>query len=215
LTSSRRVAREGLPRPRRGDSARADGASAASTPSDTSRPGPVQQGKKICVARIGAAHGISGEVRLWPFTGDPQAVGRYGALDTSDGRSIEIESLRATKGFFIARIRGVTDRNGAERLRNVDLFVPRDRLPPPAADEYYYADLIGLAAEDTSGHPIGTVIAIHDFGAGDLLEIVPPGGGETTLLPFTAAVAPKVDIAAGRIVLDPPAEIEAEPADPQ
>ncbi len=182
---------------------------------EASRPSPVLQGKKICVARIGAAHGVAGEVRLWPFTGDPQAVGRYGALDTGDGRRIEITSLRAAKGFFIARIRGVTDRDGAERLRNVDLFVPRDRLPPPAADEYYYADLIGLAAEDTGGHPIGTVIAVHDFGAGDLLEIVPPGGGETLLLPFTAAVAPMVDIAAGRIVLDPPTEIEAEPGDPQ
>jgi 16S rRNA processing protein RimM len=187
----------------------------ASPPAETRQPGPVQQGKQICVARIGAAHGTTGEVRLWPFTGDPRAVGRYGALDTADGRSIEIESLRPTKGFFIARIKGVTDRNDAERLRNVDLFVPRDRLPPPAADEYYYADLIGLAAEDANGSPIGTIIAIHDFGAGDLLEIVPPGGGETMLLPFTAAVAPKVDIAAGRIVLDPPAEIEAEPADPQ
>jgi 16S rRNA processing protein RimM len=207
--------RDGLPRRGRGESARADGASGASIPMDPSRSSPVQQGKKICVARTGAAHGVAGEVRLWPFTADPQAVGRYGALDTGDGRSIEIESLRAAKGFFIARIRGVTDRNSAEQLRNVDLFVPRDRLPPPAADEYYYADLIGLAAEDTGGRPIGTVIAIHDFGAGNLLEIVPPGGGETLLLPFTAAAAPKVDVAAGRIVLDPPTEIEADPADPQ
>jgi 16S rRNA processing protein RimM len=215
LTSSRRVARDGLPRQHRGEAVRADGAPAVSRPSDAGRPGPVRQGKQICVARIGAAHGTTGEVRLWPFTGDPQAVGRYGALDTADGRSIEIESLRPTKGFFIARLKGVTDRNGAERLRNIDLFVPRDRLPPPAADEYYYADLIGLAAEDTNGGSIGTVIAIHDFGAGDLLEIVPPGGGETILLPFTAVLAPKVDIAAGRIVLDLPAEIEADPADPQ
>ena len=166
------------------------------------------------MARIGAAHGTTGEVKLWPFTADPQAVGRYGALDAADGRSIEIEQLRPAKGFFIARIKGVTDRNGAERLCNVDLFVPRDRLPPPAADEYYYADLIGLAAEDAAGRPIGTVIAIHDFGAGDLLEIEPASGGETMLLPFTAAVAPNVDIAARRIVLDPPAEIEADSADP-
>jgi 16S rRNA processing protein RimM len=172
-----------------------------------------QQGKQICVARIGAAHGTSGEVRLWPFTADPQSVCSYGALATADGRSIEIEQLRPIKGFFIARIKGVTDRNGAEQLRNVELFLPRDRLPAPAQDEYYYADLIGLAAEDMSGRPIGTIIAIHDFGAGDLLEVVPAGGGETMLLPFTAAVVPKVDIAAGRIVIDPPAEIEADSAD--
>jgi 16S rRNA processing protein RimM len=186
----------------------------APQPAATSGP-PVRTGKQICVARIGAAHGTIGEVRLWPFTGDPQAIGRYGALDTADGRRIEIASLRPAKGFFIARIKGVTDRNGAEALRNIDLFVPRDRLPPPAADEYYHADLIGLAAEDTHGRPLGIVIAVHDFGAGDLLEIVPPGGGETRLLPFTAAVVPQVDIPTGRIVLDPPAEIEAEPADLQ
>ena len=164
------------------------------------------------MARIGAAHGTTGEVRLWPFTGDPKAVGRYGVLETTDGRTIEFESMRPTKGFFIARIKGVADRNGAEQLRNADLFVPRDRLPAPAKDEYYYADLIGLAAADTQGRAIGTVIAIHDFGAGDLLEIVPPGGGETMLLPFTAAVVPEVDIAAGRIVLDPPTEVEADSA---
>jgi 16S rRNA processing protein RimM len=181
-------------------------------PADAARqPAPARAGRRICVARIGAAHGTTGEVRLWSFTGDAGAVGRYGALETADGRSIEIESLRPAKGHFIARIKGVTDRNGAERLRNVDLFVPRDRLPPPAPDEYYYADLIGLVAEDLAGGPIGTVIAVHDFGAGDLLEIVPQGGGETRLLPFTSAVAPQVDIAAGRIVLDPPGEIEAEP----
>jgi 16S rRNA processing protein RimM len=163
--------------------------------------------KRICVARIGAAHGTIGEVRLWPFTADPQAVASYGALTTADGRAIEIASLRPGKGFFIARIAGVTDRNGAERLRNVDLFIPRDRLPPPAADEYYHADLIGLAAQDRGGNSLGTVIAVHNFGAGDLLEIA-PARGETLLLPFTAAVALEIDIAARRIVIDPPSEIE-------
>ena len=165
--------------------------------------------KRICVARIGAAHGTIGEVRLWPFTADPHAVARYGALTTADGRSIEIASLRPGKGFFIARIAGVNDRNGAERLRNLDLFIPRDRLPPPAADEYYHADLIGLAAQDRDGNPLGTIIAVHNFGAGDLLEIA-PARGETLLLPFTTAVAPEVDIAAGRIVIDPPTEIEGD-----
>jgi 16S rRNA processing protein RimM len=169
--------------------------------------------KRICVARIGAAHGTTGEVRLWSFTADPPAAATYGALTTLDGRPIEIESLRRAKGFFIARIKGVSDRNGAERLRNLDLFVARECLPPPATDEFYYADLIGLAAEDTGGSRIGTVVAVHDFGAGDLLEIAPGGGGETMLLPFTAAVVPKVDIAAGRIVIDRPAEIDTDGAD--
>ena len=163
------------------------------------------------MARIGAAHGTTGEVRLWPFTAEPLAVERYGALATREGRAIEIEALRPTKGFLIARIRGVTDRNGAETLNNAELFVPRDRLPPPSADEYYHADLIGLAVQDTQGRPIGAIVAVHDFGAGDLLEIAPVAGGETMLLAFTATVVPEVDIAAGRVVIDPPAEIEAEP----
>jgi 16S rRNA processing protein RimM len=172
-------------------------------------PAPDPADKRICVARIGAAHGTTGEVRLWSFTGDPQAVARYGALTAADGRPIEIASLRPGKGFFIARIAGVTDRNGAERLRNLDLFIPRERLPPAAADEYYHADLIGLAAQDREGNPLGTVIAVHNFGAGDLLEVA-PARGETLLLPFTTAVAPEVDIASGRIVIDLPAEIEAD-----
>jgi 16S rRNA processing protein RimM len=209
LTSSRRAARDGLPDPAgRGTPARADGPPTA--PAVQGIPASPRS-RQICVARIGAAHGTTGEVRLWSFTADPLAVGRYGALATKDERTIEIEALRPAKGFLIARIKGVTDRNAAEALRNGDLFVPRDRLPPPAADEFYHADLIGLAAEDVARRPIGTVIAVHDFGAGDILEIAPVAGGETMLLPFTAAVVPEIDIAAGRIVIDPPTEIEAEP----
>jgi 16S rRNA processing protein RimM len=196
-------ARDGL----RGAAARAPGGgpASASVPDSTD--------KRICVARIGAAHGTTGEVRLWSFTADPKAVASYGTLTTADGRAIEIASLRPGKAFLIARIVGVTDRNGAERLCNLDLFVPRDRLPPPAADEYYHADLIGLAAQDRDGNPLGPVIAVHNFGAGDLLEVA-PARGQTLLLPFTAEVAPEIDIAGGRIVLVPPAEIEAE-AEPQ
>jgi 16S rRNA processing protein RimM len=165
--------------------------------------------KPICVARIGAAHGTTGEVRLWSFTADPKAIARYGALTTFDGRTIEIAALRPGKEFLIARIVGVTDRNGAERLCNLDLFIPRDRLPPPEADEYYHADLIGLAAHDRDGNALGTVVAVHNFGAGDLLEIA-PARGQTLLLPFTAEVAPEIDIAAGRMVIDLPAEIEGD-----
>jgi 16S rRNA processing protein RimM len=186
----------------------------ARAPSGGSAPAPAPDpaDKRICVARIGAAHGTTGEVRLWSFTTDPRAVARYGALTTADGRTIEIASLRPGKEFLIARIAGVADRNGAERLRNLDLFIPRDRLPPPAADEYYHADLIGLAAQDRDGKALGTVIAVHNFGAGDLLEIA-PARGETLLLPFTAEVAPEIDIAAKRIVIDPPDEIEGDKED--
>ncbi len=225
MTASRRAADSG--RPLRGSaSARADGVASASAPANVAPsnvapsngdPATAEAGapasdatdKRICVARIGAAHGTRGEVRLWSFTADPKAITRYGALTTVDRQPIEIASVRAGKGFFIAQIKGVADRNGAERLRNVDLFISRDRLPPPAAEEYYHADLIGLAAVDREGQPIGTVVAVHNFGAGDLLEVA-PARGESLLLPFTAAVAPEIDIAGRRIVIVPPDEIEGD-----
>ena len=161
--------------------------------------------ERICVARIGAAHGLRGEVRLNSFTADPMAVTRYGVLSNAEGtRGFEIESCRAAKGVLIARFKGVADRTTAEALCNVDLYVPRDRLPPPEAGEFYHADLIGLAAVGRDGAAIGTVLAVHDFGAGDILEIAPAGGGPTLLLPFNDAVVPEIDIAGGRLVVVPP-----------
>jgi 16S rRNA processing protein RimM len=133
------------------------------------------------------------------------AVTQYGVLSNADGtRGFEIESCRAAKGVLIARLKGVADRTAAEALCNVDLYVPRDRLPPPDADEFYHADLIGLAAVGRDGAAIGTVVAVHDFGAGDILEIAPAGGGPTLLLPFNDAVVPEIDIAGGRLVVVPP-----------
>jgi len=161
--------------------------------------------ERICVARIGAAHGLRGEVRLNSFTADPMAVTRYGVLSNADGsRSFEIENCRAANGVLIARFKGVADRTAAEALCNVDLYIPRDRLPPPEADEFYHADLVGLAAVGRDGGVIGTVVAVHDFGAGDILEIAPTGGGPTLMLPFNDAVVPTIDIAAGQIVVVPP-----------
>jgi 16S rRNA processing protein RimM len=162
---------------------------------------------RICVARIGAAHGLRGEVRLNSFTADPMAVTQYGALMTEDGgRRFEIESCRPGKGFLVVRFKGIVDRTAAEQVTNLDLYVPRDRLPAPAPDEFYHADLIGLCAVGKDGNQIGTVVAIHDFGAGDLLEIRPQAGGSTVMLPFNDAVVPEIDIAGGRIVVVPPAE---------
>ncbi len=164
--------------------------------------------KRVCVGRIGAAHGTRGEVRLWSFTADPQAVAQFGSLESEDGRVFEIAALRPGKGFFVARLKGVADRTAAERLNNVDLFVPRERLPAlDAADEYYHADLIGLAVVDAAGAALGRVVAIQNFGAGDLIEMAPAAGGETVLLPFTEAVVPVIDIAGGRIVAHPPEEL--------
>ena len=176
---------------------------------------PLPQGereKKVRVARIGAAHGIRGEVRLWSFTAEPLAVAQYGPLETEDGkRRFEIEAARPSKDFLVARLAGVAHRTAAEALRNVDLFVPRDRLPPiEEAGTFYHADLIGLAAVGEDGASLGTVKAIHNFGAGDLIEIEPAGGGEGMLLPFDETTVPTVDLKTGRIVVAPPAEIEAK-----
>jgi 16S rRNA processing protein RimM len=161
--------------------------------------------ERVCVAQIGGPHGLRGEVKLKSFTADPMAVKNYGPLTTEDGSaSFEIEALRPAKGHLVARLRGIGDRNAAERLANLRLFVLRERLPPPAADEFYHADLIGLCAVTADGTEIGTVAAIHDFGAGDILELRPQAGGTTIMVPFTAAFVPSVDIAGGRIVVAPP-----------
>ncbi len=160
---------------------------------------------RICVARIGAAHGTGGEVRLWPFTARAEDVAAYGPLQTADGtRAFEIEALRPGKDFWVARLKGVTDRAAAERLRNTDLYVPRERLPALEAEEFYHADLIGLRVEDKAGGAIGVVTAVHNFGAGDILEIAPTAGGETVMVPFSTAVVPSVEVAAGRIVVEMP-----------
>jgi 16S rRNA processing protein RimM len=165
--------------------------------------------ERICVAQIGGAHGLRGEVKLKSFTADPMALTGYGPLTTEDGSAtFEIEALRAAKDHLIARFRGVDDRDTAERLANVRLYVARERLPPLAADEFYHADLIGLTAVTADGSEIGTVVAVHDFGAGDIVEVVPRGGGTSIMLPFTAAFVPSVDLANGRIVVAP---LEAAP----
>jgi len=165
---------------------------------------------KICVARIGAPHGVRGAVKLWTFTEDPMAVRDYGPLTSKDGaRSFEIETARAANGHLVATLKGVASREDAERLNGVELYVARDKLPATDDDEYYHADLIGLAAVTSAGEPLGRVIAIHNFGAGDIIEIAPPSG-PTLLLPFTNAVVPTVDLAGGRVVIEPPAEIEGD-----
>ncbi len=157
------------------------------------------------MAQIGAPHGVRGGVRLWPFTADPMALRDYGALESEDGaQRFEIETLRPAKDHLVARLRGIADRDAAEQLTNTKLFVPRSRLPAPEPDEFYHADLIGLPVFDTNDQQLGTVTAVLNFGAGNLLE-VQPAVGATVLLTFTQAVVPAVDVAGGRIVVDPPA----------
>jgi 16S rRNA processing protein RimM len=164
----------------------------------------------ICVARIGAPHGVRGAVKLWTFTEDTLAVKRYGPLATKDGaRWFEVTHAREAKGHLVATLKGVATREEAERLNGLELYIARDKLPATDADEYYHADLIGLAAVNAADQPIGRVIAIHNFGAGDIIEIAPPHGA-TMLLPFTHAVVPTVDLAGGRVVIELPAEIEGD-----
>jgi len=160
--------------------------------------------KRICVGRIGAPHGVRGEVKLWPFTADPLAVARYGELATADGaRTFQVEALRQARDHLVARLKGVEDRAAAEALRNLELFVPRDRLPAiEATDEFYHIDLIGLTVIDRAGAALGTITAVHNFGAGDLLELSPIDRDETVLVPFTEQTVPEIDVAAGRIVMD-------------
>ena len=164
----------------------------------------------ICVARIGAAHGVRGEVRLWPFTEDPMAVIDYGTLSTKDGaRQFEVVRARIAKDHLVAVLKGITTREDAERINGLELYIDRDKLPETEEGEYYHADLIGLRAVDPAGGAIGRVFAIHNFCAGDIIEIAPPQG-PTLLLPFTDAVVPTVDLAEGQVVIVMPQEIEGD-----
>ena len=161
-------------------------------------------GSRVCLGQIGAAHGVRGEVRLHSFTSEPEAIAAYGPLETEDGRVLEIEALRPAKDHFVARLSGVGDRDAAAALTNAKLYVPRERLPVTnEPDEFYHADLVGLAVVDCDGNNLGAVVAVHNFGAGDLIEVRPPDGGNTALVPFDTTHVPNVDIAGGRIVIAP------------
>ena len=165
---------------------------------------------QICVARIGAAHGVRGAVKLWTFIEDPLALQQYGPLMTKDGaRQFEVTHVREAKDHLVATLKGVATREDAERLNGIELYIAREKLPETDEDEYYHADLIGLAAVNAANEPIGRVLAIHNFGAGDIIEIAPLQG-PTLLLPFTNAVVPTVDLANGRVVIELPREIEGD-----
>jgi 16S rRNA processing protein RimM len=168
----------------------------------------------ICIARIGAAHGVRGAVKLWTFTEDPLAVLRYGMLATKDGtRQFVVTHAREAKGHLVATLKGIATREDAELLNGIELYISREKLPATGEGEYYHADLIGLAAVNAADEPLGRVTAIHNFGAGDIIEIAPPHGA-AMLLPFTNAVVPTVDLSGGRVVIELPAEIEGDdPAD--
>jgi 16S rRNA processing protein RimM len=161
---------------------------------------------RVRIAKIGAAHGLRGEVRLNVYAETPEALPGYGELETADGaKRFRAVSLRPAKGVFIAKFEGVNDRNAAEALTHVELFVARGKLPAiEEAGTFYHTDLIGLRVEDTSGAARGVVVAVQNYGAGDLIEVAAKPGMSGTLVPFIEKFVPLVDLAARRMVIDPP-----------
>ena len=166
--------------------------------------------ERLCVGVIAGAHGVRGLVKIKSFTDDPANLTAYGPLtDESGARRYQVAVTGRAKGVLLARIEGVGDRDAARALSGTRLYVARAALPEPEDEEYYHADLIGLAVEDRSGAPLGRVAAVQNFGAGDILEIERPDRG-TLLVPFTKVAVPLVDPAGGRVVVEPPEETEAQ-----
>lgn len=161
-----------------------------------------------CIGAIAGAFGVAGEVRLKSFCAQPEDIASYGPVSTEDGsRKFTLRLTRPVAGGLGARVTGISTKEEADALRGTTLWVPRSRLPSLGDDEFYHADLIGLAVQDPGGAPLGTVRAVHNHGAGDILEIAGPKG-ETLLIPFTQQAVPTVDLASRRIVADPPAETD-------
>lgn len=171
--------------------------------------------ERILVGRFGGAQGLKGELRLKAFTGEPTAISRYGVLASRDGRqSFAIERLRRlTDDMVLVKIQGIDDRTAAEALTNLEVFVDRDRLPPPEDGEFYHVDLLGLSAQLADGRVLGIVQSVENYGGGDLLAIA-PSGCDTILIPFTREFVPVVDVAARRLVVADGAlgREESEPA---
>jgi 16S rRNA processing protein RimM len=168
--------------------------------------------RRLLVARVAGAFGVRGEVRITTFTEDPMALARYRDLLRKDGTpGLTLVGARPVKGGVIARAREIETKEQADALRGLELFIPREALPPPEDDEYYLADLIGLSVETPQGERLGAIKAVQDFGAGDLLEITPAAGGATWYLPFTRDAVPEVRLAEGKVIAVPPAVIEADP----
>jgi len=166
----------------------------------------------VLVGAITGAHGIRGEVKLRSFTEDPQAIAAYSPLETAKGAKVVIAKLRPQKDGFIAILKGVTDRNAAEALRSTELFVPRERLPEPEEDEVYVHDLIGLPVFLADGSRLGEIVAVADYGAGDLIDVKVEGRNDTVLIPFASQYVLAAD--GSKVVVDLPEgylDAEAQP----
>ena len=172
--------------------------------------------KRVLLGHISSAHGLKGEVLVKTYTAEPEAVAAYGALTDEQGRMpLSLEVVRVVANGVVARIDGIGDRTAAEKLKGRKLWVERNRLPPPDDEEFYYEDLIGLAAVAPDGTALGTVVAIQNFGAGDLLEIEPASARGTVLVVFTRVNVPVIDFALGRVtVVLPASEAATEDGSP-
>ena len=158
----------------------------------------------ICVGAVAGARGIKGDVRIKSFTDDPEAIGTYGPLyDKTGTETFDLKITGKAKGLLVGRIKGTPDRNAAEKLKGLQLFVPRDILPAPDDDEFYFSDLVGLRVEDLEENNLGTIQSVDNFGAGDVLEIVGVVQGGL-MVPFTKETVPRVDITEGLVVIDLP-----------
>jgi 16S rRNA processing protein RimM len=162
------------------------------------------------LGRIAGAHGIRGEVLIKAFTARPEDIAAYGPLDAGAGRALQIETARVTPKGVVARIAGIGDRNAAEALKGTELYVDRNCLPPPEEGAFYHADLVGLAAADPEGRPLGEIVGVRNYGAGDLLELRLAGSARTELIPFTEAFVPEIDLAARRAVVLLPTGAETD-----
>ena len=170
---------------------------------------------KVLIGRIAGPKGIKGDVRIQSYTEAPKDVAAYGPVTDETGtRTFKVRVVGEAKGQVIARLSGIEDRTAAEALKGMALYVAKSALPAPAPGEYYEADLIGLEARTKDGAPFGKVVQVHDYGAGPSLEIAPVGGGAPVLVPFTAQAVPTVDIAAGRVEIDPPEGLLGPPERP-
>ena len=159
---------------------------------------------RVCLGAVTGAHGIRGLVKVKPFTENPEDVAAYGPVEDEPGtRRFALTVSGQHKETVIVQVEWVGDRDAAEALRGTRFYVPRSALQEPDDGAFYHADLIGLAVVTVSGEALGRVTAMHDFGAGDLIEYV-SADGVSRMLPFTEATVPEVDLAGGRLVVDPP-----------
>ena len=160
---------------------------------------------RVCVGAIAGAFGVRGEVRLKSFCAEAADIAAYGPLTTEDGgRSFDVTLTRPVASGFAARLTGVMTKEAADGLRGQRLFAPRGALPSLPDDEFYHADLLGLSVRDTGGAELGKIAAVLNHGAGDILELRGPALKGSVLVPFSRAIVPTVDLASGRVIIDPP-----------